>query len=961
MPKQLLKLEAAQPGEVCAGFLLVKKEHVDANGATLYTLRHQKTGAELLYFDRADENRTFAVSFKTLPQDDTGVFHILEHSVLNGSRKFPVKEPFVSLLQSSMQTFLNAMTFSDKTVYPVSSRNEQDLFNLMKVYLDAVFCPLIYERPEIFLQEGWHYEFDGPDAQPYYNGVVYSEMKGAYADVDRIIADETDRLLFPDTSYGYSSGGHPDHIPELTYENFVETHRRFYHPSNAKFVLDGRMDIDAVLAYIDGEYLSKYDYRAPDFDFVPQIPKTAERTVCYEAQPGEEELAHMAISKILCTHDDVEKLYAAKILADYLTGSNEAPLKRAFLERGLAQDVSVEVNDGIFQPTVAFLARNTSKEQFGEIRAFLPEAVRTILSEGLNREALLASLERFAFSCREIHEPYGVELALNVLESWLYGDEPLTHIDNGSVFDALRAKADTAYFADLLAELFADPADKCCLYVLPSLTKGQDDAAREAARLAAATAGWSDAERSRVYAGFEKMQQWQQSQDTEEALASLPHLDLKDVPEEICPPESELCSLAGTQVLKIGANTNGIVYLNLYFDVSDLACEDLQLLSVLSACLGELRTEHYPADVLQTKLKAAIGSFGLRLELISPRGDLKHCKPYLAVSAGMLEENVPAAAVLLQELLTNGRYDETDRIYETIQQNDYVQKQSIIGNGHIYAVTKALSSFSAEGAYKELLGGERFVRWFSGLAADFEKNAAAYGERLQTLAETVFVRGRLFAGFGGNPDPAALEALIESLPAGAPGAPAPLPPAGDAESFITIPGDVGYSALCHNLYALGGEFSGACAVLSSLMTFGYLWNMIRVQGGAYGTGMNVRTNGDIFCYSYRDPNLKNTQAAYGGMAEFLDGFLAQGMPLDDIIIGTVNTTDPLLDPSGVCDLMCLRYLKGTSAEAIAQIRREILHCTAEDLQALSGLLRAYLADGRFCAVGNAEAVSFLKN
>lgn len=961
MPTQLSKLETAQPGEVCAGFRLVKKEPVAANGATLYTLRHEKTGAELLYFDRADENRTFAVSFKTLPQDDTGVFHILEHSVLNGSRKYPVKEPFVSLLQSSMQTFLNAMTFSDKTVFPVSSRNEQDLFNLMKVYLDAVFCPLIYERPEIFLQEGWHYEFDGADARPCYNGVVYSEMKGAYADVDRIIADESSRLLFPDNSYGYSSGGHPDHIPELTYERFVETHRRFYHPTNAKFVLDGHMDIDAVLEYIDGEYLSHYDYRAPDFDFVPQTPKTAERTVCYEAQEGEEALAHMAVSKILCTHQEVEKIYAARILADYLTGSNEAPLKRAFLEEELAQDVSVEVDDGIFQPTVSFVAHNTSEDQFTEIKAFLPEAVRAILSEGLNREALLASLERFAFSCREIHEPYGVELTLNVLDGWLYGDDPLTHIDNGSVFDALRAKVDTAYFTDLLAELFADPADKCYLYVLPSLTKGRDDAAREAARLAAAASGWSEAERRSIYAGFEKMQQWQQRMDDEEALATLPHLNLRDVPEVVTPTETALHEIAGTQVLEIRANTNGIVYLNLYFDVSDFSCEDLRLLSLLSACFGELSTEHFPADVLQTRIKAAIGTLNVRLEVIAASGDLKHCKSYLAVSAGMLEENVPAAAALLRELLLHGRYDETDRIDEIVQQNDYAQKQSLIGNGHVYAITRALSSFSAEDACKELLGGESFVRWFSAFAADFEKNAGACAKRLRALAETTFVRGRLFAGYGGNMDCAALEALITALPAGAPGAAAAGPVFDGNENTVTIPGDVGYSALGHNLYALGGKFSGACAVLSSLMTFGYLWNTIRVQGGAYGTGMNVRTNGDIFCYSYRDPNLKGTQAAYGGMADFLEEFLAQELPLDDIIIGTVNTTDPLLDPSGVCDLACIRFLKGTTPQAIAQIRREILHCTAEDLHALSGALRAFLANGRFCAVGNADAVTFAKN
>ena len=361
MQKLLSKLSAAQSGEICSGFRLIKKEYVAAKSAELYTLRHEKTGAELLYFDRADENKTFTICFKTLPEDDTGVFHILEHSVLNGSRRFPVKEPFVTLLQGSMQTYLNALTFSDKTMYPVSSRNEQDLFNLMSVYLDAAFCPLIHERPEIFMQEGWHYEFDGETGKPYYNGVVFSEMKGAFSDVDTLIGNGMHRLLYPDTSYGYVSGGDPKYITGLSYEKFTAAHKRFYHPSNARIFLDGHMNIDAVLEYIDGEYLSKYEYRAPDFDFAMQTPVTAEKTISYEVREGEEALAHMASAKILCTHKDVEKLYAAEILADYLTGSNEAPLKRAFLESGLAQDVSIDVNDGMYQPNIAVVVRNNGE------------------------------------------------------------------------------------------------------------------------------------------------------------------------------------------------------------------------------------------------------------------------------------------------------------------------------------------------------------------------------------------------------------------------------------------------------------------------------------------------------------------------------------------------------------------------------------------------------------------------
>ena len=858
-----------------------------------------------------------------------------------------------------MQTYLNALTFSDKTMYPVSSRNEQDLFNLMSVYLDAAFCPLIHERPEIFMQEGWHYEFDGESGGPYYNGVVFSEMKGAFSDVDTLIGNEMHRLLYPNTSYGYVSGGDPKYITSLSYEKFTAAHKRFYHPSNARIFLDGHMNIDVVLEYIDGEYLSKYEYRAPDFDFAMQTPVTAEKTISYEVREGEEALAHMASAKILCTHKDVEKLYAAEILADYLTGSNEAPLKRAFLESGLAQDVSIDVNDGMYQPNIAVVVRNTAPENFAAIKAFIPETVRGLLAEGLNREALSASLERSAFTNREITEPSGLNLAIRALDGWLYGDDPLTHIDNAWIFDSLREKLDTDYFTDLLVEMLGSAEDKCYVYVLPSAEKGQEDAREEAERLAAATADWDDARFARARAEFEKMQQWQQSMDSEEDLAALPHLNLEDVPKDVVPAKTELTRVDGVEVLRLDSDTNGIVYLNLYFDVSDFDADELRLFNVLTTFFGELRTEHYSADRLQTKIKATLGGLAARVELIPKRGELRECRPYLLVSASMLEENVPAALELLEELLINGRYDETGRISETVLQSDYFIKQSLIVNGHAYAVTKSLSAFSAEGAMKELLEGESFVRWFSDFAANFEANSGEYAARFAALAAKAFASNRLFAGFGGKMDAQTLGGLIRTLPANEKGAAAEYPAYDGEDCAIEIASDVGYSALGHNLYALGGSFSGEYAVLASLVSYGYLWNMIRVQGGAYGTGMNVRSNGDVFCYSYRDPNVENSLAVYGGIPDFLAEFLSQGMPMDDIIIGTVNTTEPLLDPAGVCELECIRYLKGTTAADISRIRREILGTTAEKLLKLAEPLRAYAENGKFCAVGSKNAVAFL--
>lgn len=948
MIRENVKLTDAQPGDICCGFELEKKQYVASKAATLYTMRHKKCGAELLYFDRDDENKTFCIGFKTLPEDDTGVFHILEHSVLNGSKRFPVKEPFVSLLQGSMQTFLNAMTYSDKTIFPVSSRSEQDLFNLMRVYLDGVFCPNIYEKPEIFMQEGWHYEFDGEQAQPYYNGVVFSEMKGAYADVERVIGEGTDRLLYPDTCYGFSSGGKPEHIPELSYAQFIAAHKRFYHPSNARIFLDGHMDAERVLAYIDAEYLSQYTYRAPDFDFTVQQPRTGEATVYYEAMPGEETLCHMSLSKLLCRYDDVETVYAAKILSDYLTGSNEAPLKRAFLERGLAQDVTLEISDGIYQPSAALIVRNTTRDAFDKVKTLAAEVARDMLAAGLDRAALSASLERFAFTNREITEPYGVELACRAFDSWLYGGDPLAYIDNAAVFDALREKIHAGYFERLLSDLLGSSGDLCTLYVLPSLTKGEDDARRESERLAAATAAWDADQRSEAYAAFRRMQQWQQSEDSAQALMSLPHLRLEDVPQTVAPVQTQPGEVNGVRTLYVSGDTNGIVYLNLYFDVSDLTDEELCMLNVLSTCFGELRTETCPADVLQNRVKALLGSLFLRVDCLQKQGDTERVHPYLLMSASMLEENAAEAVQLLRELLTQGCYDETDRIGETVMQNDYFMRQSLISNGHTFAVTKSLSAFSAGAALKETLEGETFVRWFAALAAGFAQNGAQVSAALAALTEKVFVTSRLFAGYSGTLDAGVLARLIAALPQGAPGATAAHKRYDAAACAVEIPADVGFCALGHNLYALGSSYSGACPVLSSLVSYGYLWNMVRVQGGAYGTGMNVRRSGDIFCYSYRDPNLDNTRAVFSNVADFIEDFAAQGMPLDDIIIGAVNTTDPLLDPADVCESQCVRALKGVTPEELAKTRHELLATKPADLAAMADVLRKYAREGKFC-------------
>ena len=945
------KIESVNIGGSFEGFRLVKKEYVESKKADLYTMRHEKTGAELLYFDRADENKTFAICFETLPEDNTGVFHILEHSVLSGSEKFPVKEPFVSMLQSSMQTFLNAMTYGDKTLFPVSSRNEQDLFNLMTVYLDGVFHPLIYSRPEIFMQEGWHYEYEeDSDVPAYYNGVVLNEMKGAFSDVDELMSEEMCQMLYPDTCYGYVSGGHPDHIPELTYEKFIETHKRFYHPSNAKIMLDGHMDIQRFLHYIDTEYLSHYEYQEKDFAFTEQTPKQAERTINYAAQPGEETFAHMMVAKILGSHSEVEKVCAASVLADYLIGSNEAPLKRAFLDRGLAQDIEIGVMDDMYQPMFSLVVRNTTEDQFAACRACLTDTVKQILADGLDQEVLLATLARMEFSDREIHEPYGVELVERALQGWLYGDDPLTFVDNAGIYETLREKVTTGYFEALLEELLGDPDTLSYLYVLPSLTKDEEDAAKEDAKLQQVVCGWDDVRREQELSAFMRMQAWQQSMDSEEAIATLPHLELSDVQKKIKAAKTLAGQIAGTELLQVDVDTNGIVYMHMHFDLSDFTVEELQLTSVWTSFFGELRTEHISAEKLQTKIKSLFGRLSARVMMIAKKGELDACKPYLVVSAKFLEKNTAAAFGLLKELILYGRYDETDRIYEGIVQSDYMLKQQVIAGGHQLAITKSLAGCSVEDALREALEGDSFIQWFSSFVESYQERAAEYTDRFQTLCARAFVRNRLIIGGSANLDSQEVQELVEILPVKENGVPVvyPVPDGGDA--YIEIPASVGFSAKGYNLRAAGGEFSGAWAVLGSLMSYGYLWNMVRVQGGAYGTGMGVHMNGDIFCYSYRDPDIENTKKAYAGMADFLAEYVQEDMPLTDMIIGTLNTIDPLLSPEGICDQECLRYMQGITAVDIEEIRDQILSTTNDSLKSLVNVLQIYAEKGIFCAV-----------
>lgn len=942
------------------GFGIVKRQEIACIGATLFTLRHTKTGAEVLYSSRDCENKTFAIAFETLPENSTGVFHILEHSVLNGSEKYPVKEPFVNLLQSSLQTFLNAMTFPDKTVYPVSSRNQQDFENLMRVYLDGVFRPAIYQKPEIFRQEGWHYQMEDADKVPSFNGVVFSEMKGAFSGVDNLMEQYTQQLLFPDNCYGFCSGGDPAHIPELTYEEFIRTHQRFYHPSNAKIFLDGDMELEPILEYLDKAYLSLYDYREKDFDICDQKPVQKTLQLTYQVTDEQEQYAHLVLSRIVCKFDDIQEIYAGKLLCDYLTGSNEAPLQRAILEAGLGQDVSVEFTDGVYQPFVEFKVRNTKPEHFDQICQVLKKTIENQIAQGLDQQSLAASLERYAFRCREVDEPYGLMLCLKSLDTWLYGGDPTAHWNTEPIFAALREKLESDYFPKLLHKMLGDPDSMCRLELLPSTTKSQEEAARENEKLQKLFDGWTENEREEILREYQKMSAFQQTPDTEEALATLPSLNLADIPLRPNEVKSTVGQLENCPFVKTHIDTHGIVYLHLYFSLADFTPHQLQMAEVMNTALGELSTKQYAGVQLQSQIKTWLGSFSTKMELVAPEGDVKTCTPYLAVSASMLEENAEKALALLAEILCNTKFEETDRLEELLRQDAYYMKQSLTSSGHAYAITKALAPFSVQGTLKEALSGESSILWLTKLLETFREDGQKIMQSLGQMAEKIFCRSRLTLGAGGEVSDSQLQAFLQKLPQGSSVQPLQRTAAGEKQNTVEIPSRVNYCGMGHNLYAMGEKFTGTGVVLSSMLSFGYLWNAVRVQGGAYGTGMAARVNGDILCYSYRDPNPEKSLDTFRHMAEYLEEFCNSGASLDDLIIGSVNSTDPLIGPGQHCQVACLRYLKGTSFEDLCRVRKEILTTTMEDFRGFVQILKTFAEEGAVCVVGEKETIANLK-
>ena len=946
------------------GFTAVKSEPISEVEGTVHLMHHAASGARLMFIENDDANKAFSITFKTPADDDTGVFHILEHSVLCGSEKFPVKEPFVNLLKTSMQTFLNAMTFPDKTMYPVASTNEQDLVNLMDVYLDAVFHPDIYRRPVIFQQEGWHRELEGEgeDARLVVNGVVYNEMKGALSEPDSVLYDGLSAALFPNTTYRFESGGTPAAIPTLTYEGFLENHRRHYRPDNAYIILYGNLDADRFLGFLDERYLAPLaaKERGP-LDINPlglQAPVAPAPVVVPMATAPENACA--AVGFVIGRAAERERIVAADILMDAIMGANESPLKRALLDAGIADDAIGYVADSVAQPFAVVSLRGARPGAAEKLRAIVEAEARRLAEGGLDRELVRAALSHAEFVMRERNFGYpdGVVLAMSAMAGWLYADDdPAAYLRFEDVFASLREKVEEGYFEALLRELFLDNDHRACAEVVPTES---DEAAEEAeaATEREAAAELTEDEAASIREAVRALREAQEAPDAPEALEKLPQLSRADIGEAPAEAMWEVGECGPWRLIRHHLPCRGIAYAYRYFAMDSLAFDELPYATVLACVLGKLDTARHTAAELDTLIQAHLGNLGFAVEVHEDAEDRERIRPMFVMGSSALDAEVPWAARLAEEVLRETDFADTERIRDILGQRRIAMEQAFASAGHSAAMARVASYYLPAGVVREALSGVGFYRFLKELLASFDERACELSAKLAELSRRLFTDGGCTLSFGG--DEAALAAFREaSSPfggmAGAPVLTVPAPE--DKHEAFVVASDVTYTACGWDRRLLGEPYGGTWLLASRILSYDFLWTEVRVKGGAYGAGFQTTRSGSSRFYSYRDPRNDETVERFRTAGDWLAGvFSPTESEMDGYVVSTVASLDA---PAKARELLRRQdglYFSGATLADRARVREEVRAARTEDVRALAPSVDAIAGAGCVCAFGNGEVI-----
>lgn len=951
--------------ELKAYELVEQRNLGDLNSEGL-VLRHKKSGARIAVVSNDDDNKVFFIGFRTPTDDSTGVPHIIEHTVLCGSEKYPVKDPFIELAKGSLNTFLNAMTFPDKTIYPIASCNDKDFQNLMSVYMDAVFHPNIYKYEEIFKQEGWHYELEDADSPITINGVVYNEMKGAFSSADDVLSRQILNSLFPDTCYANESGGDPECIPDLTYEAYLDFHRRYYHPSNSYIYLYGDMNVAEKLQWLDEAYLSHYEETEPDSEIGTQKAFTEPVEVCkkYSISSSEPEENNTYLSYNLVLGDTLDaKLYQAFDILDYaLVAAPGAPIKKALTDAGIGSEISGGYDSSIKQPTFSIIAKNANtsdKERFLQI---IKETLEKLVKEGLNKKSLLAGINSAEFRYREADygsSPKGLLYGIQCLESWLYDDrEVFLHLEANAVYAYLKEQVETGYFEELIQKYFLDNTHTSVVIVEPEKGLNAKVEAALEEKLKAYKESLSEEEIAELVEATKRLESYQEEPSSKEDMDKIPMLAREDMKKEALAYANTERRIGDTLAMHHDIFSNGIIYLALLFDMQDVPAEDIPYIGILKAMLGYVDTASYSYADFANEVNFHTGGVSSTIGLYPSIHDKDEVKVMFEVRTKALADKLGDARKLVEEMMLTSNFKDEKRLHEVLSELKSRLQMTLSGAGHSVASNRAMSYFSKTAAYRNNV---EFYQVVADNEANFEERKEALMEKLQSLVEKIFTNDRLMVSVTcSDEDYAVAEqgilAIKEKLFADhGIGAPATFTFEQKNEGFMDA-SQVQYVARAGNYRAHGFEYHGALRILKTILGYDYLWNNVRVKGGAYGCMNGCMRNGDMYFVSYRDPNLGKTNEVYEGIPAYMEQFFADEHEMTKYIIGTISDMDTPMNPFAKGERSMTAYLQGMSFEELQEERDQVIGATDADIRALKDLVASVLDDKNICVVGNEEAL-----
>lgn len=941
-------------------------EDVQSDG---FILRHKKSGARIAILSNNDDNKVFYIGFKTPPEDETGVPHIIEHTTLCGSKKFPVKDPFIELAKGSLNTFLNAMTYPDKTVYPVASCNDQDFKNLMDVYLDAVFNPNITKYEEIFKQEGWHYELTGKDDELKINGVVYNEMKGAYSSPDEVLSSQIYRSLFPDNTYSKDSGGNPEYIPKLTYEAYLDFYHKYYHPSNSYIYLYGDMDVVERLEWLDKEYLSLYDYKKvnseinkqPAFDEI----KNVEAQYSITMDDSQENKTYLSYNRVVGDSLD-EMLYQAFDVLDYaLVSSPGAPVKQALIDAGIGDDVYGSYDAGILQPVFSFVAKNANASQADEFESIIENTLKEVVKTGINKEALLAGINSSEFKFREAdfgQFPKGLLFGLNCLDSWLFDDmKPFIHLECLGTFAKLRKAVDTDYFEKLIQEYLLDNTHGSSVTVKPKRGLGNEREETLAKELSDYKASLSDEEIKKLIEDTEHLKKYQEEPSSDEDLRKLPMLTRADMKKNAMAFSNIEDELLDVKVVRHDIESNGIDYISFLFDAGDFAQSELGYLGFFTNALGLVSTEKYSYTDLANATNIYTGGISTGTASHPDIKDRNNFVFKFEVKLKVLEKNLDKALELMEQMLLTSDFTDTKRLGELVAQIKARLQANLSSSGHLVAAMRSMSSFSRYALYQDELKGVAFYRSICRIEKELSESPKSVSDKLAAIAKKLFARNRMLISFTGNNEAYGnAKPSLEKVIAGfnkmsAVGNQAEVHFNTAKEAFIDA-SQIQYVAKTGDFICEGYEYTGALRLLRIILSYDYLWINVRVKGGAYGCMNTFLRSGESYFVSYRDPNLSDTLDVYDRIPEYIKSFSPDERDMTKYIIGTFSALDTPMNPEAKGSRSLSAYLEGITYEQIQKERNEILNAQPEDIRRLADLVEAVLKKDSICVIGNENMI-----